>query len=415
LTFFESRGLLNMSATLPRNKKRILIIGSGPWQLHLLRKARDLGYAIVNTNLYKDSVGFALSDVGIAVDIFDRERHVEIAREYGVQGVTSDQIDIAVPTVAYVCERLGLPGIGSRCADLFTHKVRMRQFCGTLGVTQPRYRACVSPEEALAAVPTLGGYPVILKPTNNRSSRGVHKVEEDAALVTALADTMANSREPTFLVEEYIGGLELSVEGIKTPQRHFTLAVSRKKQFAHNTVLDWQVWYPRDDRSIDVEALARTHDALIEATHLPFGLTHAEYKLHDGRFYPIEFAARGGGANISSHVVPLKSGIDATGLLVRMAMGEPAEEVWPLDTGRAVMLEFFELAPGTVKAIRGLDDIRALPGVVDVAVTFHPGDTIVPPQHGGVRAGHFIAMADSDRALEKLCAQVRKTLCVDYT
>jgi biotin carboxylase len=313
-----------------------------------------------------------------------------------------------------VCEQLGLPGIGGRCADLFTNKVRMRQFCEAHGVRQPRYRACASPEEALAAVPTLGGYPVILKPTNNRSSRGVHKVADDATLVAALADTMAYSREPTFLVEEYIGGLELSVEGLKTRQRHFTLAVSRKKQFAHNPVLDWQVWYPCDDRSIDVESLAREHDAMIEATLLPFGLTHAEYKLQDGRLYLIEFAARGGGANISSHVVPLKSGIDTTGLLVRMAMSEQAQAVRPVDTGAAVMLEFFELAPGKVKAIRGLDDIRALPGVVDVAITFRPGDTIVPPQHGGVRAGHFIVVADSDRALETLCERVRKTLCVDY-
>ena len=405
-----------MSGTLPPDKKRILIVGSGPWQLHLLRKARDLGYATVNTNLYEDSPGFALADVGIAVDIFDRDRHVEIAREYGVQGVTSDQIDIAVPTVAYVCEQLGFPGIGGRCADLFTNKVRMREFCGTRGVRQPRHRVCASPEEALAAVPALGDYPVILKPTNNRSSRGVHKVGDDAALMAALADTMANSREPRFLVEEYIGGLELSVEGIKTRHgHHVTLAVSRKRQFAHNTVLDWQVWYPRDDRSIDGEALARAHDAMIEATRLPFGITHAEYKLRDGQFYLIEFAARGGGANISSHVIPLKSGIDATGLLVRMAMGETVEEVRRLDTGLAVMLEFFELAPGTVKAIHGLEDIRALPGVVDAAVTFRPGETLAPPAHGGVRAGHFIASADSDRALDELCVRVRKTLRVDYT
>ena len=403
-----------MSANLPLNKKRILIIGSGQWQLYLLRKARDLGYAIINTNLYKDSVGFALSDVGIAVDIFDKERHVEIAQEYGVHGVTSDQIDIAVPTVAYVCERLGLPGIGVRCADLFTHKVRMRQFGETIGVTQPRYRECISPEEALAAVPALGGYPVIVKPTNNRSSRGVHKVEDDAALLAALTDTMANSREPAFLVEEYIGGEELSVEGFKTSRRHYTLAVSRKKQFAHNTVLDKQVWYPADDRWIDVKALARAHDAMIEATHLSFGITHTEYKLHNGRFYLIEFAARGGGGNIPSHIVPLKSEIDVTGLLVRMAMGEPVEEVRPIDTGRAVMLEYFEFAPGTVKAVHGVDAVRALPGVVDLAVAVRPGDTIVPPQNGGVRAGHFIAVADNDRALEKLCDQIRKTVRVDY-
>ncbi len=403
-----------MRQTLPAGKRRLMIVGSGPWQLHLIRTARDLGYAVVNTNLYEDSIGFTLADVGVAVDIFDRDRHVQIAREYGVEGVTTDQIDIAVPTVAYVCEQLGLPGIGTRCADLFTHKLRMRELCRDLNVLQPRYRLCASAEEARAAVPALGGYPVVVKPTNNRSSRGVHKVESDPALASALADTWTHSREPAFLVEEYIGGLELSVEGFKTAGGHVTLAISRKAQFPHNTVLDWRVWYPRDDRSIDVGALTARHDALIDATGLPFGITHAEYKLHEGRFYLIEFAARGGGANISSHVIPLKSGVDVTGQLIRMAMGEPVEDVRPRDTGTAVMLEFFQLDPGTVKAVRGLDAIRALPGIVDVGLTFKPGDTLVPPGHGGVRAGHFIASAPTDRALDALCATVRRTLQVDY-
>jgi hypothetical protein len=130
---------------------------------------------------------------------------------------------------------------------------------------------------------------------------------------------------------------------------------------------------------------------MIEATQLPFGITHTEYKLHNGRFYLLEFAARGGGGNIPSHIVPLKSGIEVTSLLVRMAMGEPVQELTPINTGRAVVLEYFEVAPGRVKAVSGIDDIRSLPGVVDAAIAFRPGDILVPPSNGGVRAGHFVA------------------------
>ena len=77
-------------------QKKILIVGSGRWQLHLIKAAKAAGLYVINTNLYEDSVGFRFADVGLAVDIYDLEKHVAIGREYGIDAVVTDQIDIAV-------------------------------------------------------------------------------------------------------------------------------------------------------------------------------------------------------------------------------------------------------------------------------------------------------------------------------
>ena len=393
--------------------KKILIVGSGFWQIHLIKTAKAQGLYVINTNLYEDSVGFQFADVGLAVDIYDRKKHLEIGRAYAIDAVVTDQIDIAVPTAAYVAEELGLPGIGSEMAELFTNKVRMRDFCMATGTLQPRYFCCETFDDAARAASSLG-YPVIIKPTDNRSSRGVFKVNSASELSAVLPETLANSREPRFLIEEYIGGVELSVEGLKTRRNHVVLGCSVKEQFGHNTLLDLRVVYPMDDRTIPYDELKNIHDRLIDSTGLPYGITHAEYKYWKGNFYFIEFAARGGGANISSHIIPLVSGIDATGVLIRMALGEAITELTPMQQDKAAALEFLALEPGRVKAIRGVDKIRSMPNVVDFALTFKEGDILSLPAHGGCRAGHFIAYAHSDRALDNICKEVRNSLCIEY-
>jgi biotin carboxylase len=393
--------------------KKILIVGSGPWQIHLIKTAKAQGLYVINTNLYEDSVGFRFADVGLAVDIYDKEKHLAIAKDYRVDGVVTDQIDIGVPTAAFVAEKLGLPGIGCEMAALFTNKARMRELCKATDTLQPDYFCCESFADAESAAASLG-YPVIIKPTDNRSSRGVFKVNSASELSAVVPETLANSREPRFLIEQFIGGVELSVEGFKTSQRHVVLGCSRKEQFAHHPMLDLKVVYLKDDQSIPYDDLKRIHNRLIDASGLPFAITHAEYKYWNGKFYFLEFAARGGGANISSHIIPLVSGIDATSAIVRMAMGETITELTPWKQDKAAILEFFSLRPGRVKSIRGEDKIHSMPNVVDFALTFREGDTLSLPAHGGCRAGHFIAYADSDRALDELCEEVRNSLCIEY-
>src|SRR6185436_18958795 len=119
------------------SQKRLMVIAGGEWQVPLIRKAKAMGLFVINSNLYPDSPGFLEADVGLVADARDAEKNLEFAREHKPDGVVTDQTDVSVPTVAYICEQLGLPGIGSTQAELFTNKFLMRQFLQRRGYPTP--------------------------------------------------------------------------------------------------------------------------------------------------------------------------------------------------------------------------------------------------------------------------------------
>lgn len=155
--------------------KTIMVVGGGQWQLPLIAKAKHLGHRVINSNLYEDSPGFAVADVGRVADVLDRVANLAIAREFEPDAIVTDQSDIAVPTVAYLCETLGLPGIGSAGAQRFTDKTLMRACCHDHGFPHPRFMVCRDFNELQDFFDTSDGS-VIVKPANNQGSRGVVQI-----------------------------------------------------------------------------------------------------------------------------------------------------------------------------------------------------------------------------------------------
>lgn len=394
-------------------RKKVLVVGGSVWQVALVRAAKKRGCFVICTNPYKDSPGFAPADVGLRIDIRHMDKLLATARRYRVDAVVSDQIDLAVPTVAYLAEKLGLPGIGRDKAALFTNKHLMREFCDAHGFLQPRSRLVSSPQEAGRAAREFG-FPCIMKPLDSRSSRGVFLVRNAAQLKKLIPLTLSEgTNRRDFLVEERIVGLEHTVEGFKLPDGHVTLAVSTKGHYAGApTVADRLVYSGVGSR---YAALARSHDALIDAMGLPFGITHCEYMLKGGRFYMIEVAARGGGVGISSEIIPIISGADVTQALVRLSLGEDLRRL-PIRAPKAkhAVLEFFETKKGRVKALHGLEKIRAMPQIHRCELNIKVGDRVGPPANDSARPGYFIGMAGGLAGIDRLSRRVKRTLRIDY-
>ena len=91
-------------------QQKLLVIGAGIGQVPILEKARERGVHTTAVTLPGNQPGIALADDVFYCDIFDRDRIVEWARTNKITAVTSDQNDLMNPTVAYVAEKLGLPG-----------------------------------------------------------------------------------------------------------------------------------------------------------------------------------------------------------------------------------------------------------------------------------------------------------------
>jgi biotin carboxylase len=395
-------------------QKRLMVIAGGQWQLPLIRKAKAMGLFVINSNLYPDSPGFDEAHVGLLADARDADTNLEFAREYKPDGVVTDQTDISVPAVAYICEQLGLPGIGPAKAQLFTEKFLMREFLRQRGYPTPEYLLCKSVEDASRFCARVG-WPIVLKPPANQGSRGVIKVKSESELTSRYADASRASRNGDVLAEQFVPGDLLTVEGLKTRSRHHSLAISRRETFAHNPMLGSAQVYSPADEDIDFAALRKHHDTLVEDMGLPFGLTHAEYIYSEGKFFLIEVAARGGGSGISSHIVPAVSGIETNELLIRMSLGEDVHVTMPAAHERSfALLGFLNFQPGIVKTVCGLDKVRALPGLAHISLNFAPGQQLAPPVDGPSRHGVFIAVARSLRELQLLRNTVLEEVCVVY-
>lgn len=392
---------------------RIMVVAGGDWQCPIVKTAKKMGHEVICSNLYENSPAFAYADVGEVANVLDKEKNLEIAKKYMPDAILTDQSDIAVPTVAYVAEKLGLKGIGEYQARLFTNKYIMRDFCREHGFAYPKYKLCYTLEDAMDLLGEIKK--IIIKPLDSQSSRGVHIIETEEELKRYFPDALQYSNsEKAILAEQYIEGREFTVDGLKTEDNYYVTAISKKQHFSYNQSIAKELLFSNYDDEYDYDMLRKLNQRMVVQMGLPFGLTHAEYKYMDGEFYLIEIAARGGGTKISSDIVPIISGINSNEIYINTLLGKKKEVSLHYDKKRCAVLGFFDFAAGKVRAINGLEIVRNMKGVHEVGLNFQVGDIIGQAEDDRSRLGYYILYADSYSELREIEKRMKTELQIRY-
>lgn len=377
----------------------VMIIAGGKWQCPLVKLAKKQGHFVICTNLYENSPAFEFSDVAIIADVLDKEKNLEIAKQYKPDVVVTAQSDISVPTVAYVAEKMGLRGIGINIADRFTNKYIMREVTAKAGFASPQYMLCHTIEEAVGFVKKVN--PSIIKPLDSQSSRGVHIVYSSEDVESNWEDCIKySSTDKAVIIEEYIEGVEFTVDGLKTQDEYIVTAISEKEHYDYNPNVASRLFFAPNNDKYDYDKLRHVNKKMVEAMGLPFGVTHAEYKYKDGEFYLIEIAARGGGTRISSDIVPLVSGINTEEIVVDILLGKNVE-VNPAPHYEYAVLGFFDFKAGKVKEISGVSEGIKLPGVRALEIEVNVGEQLVQALDDRSRCGYYIICANSEEELRE--------------
>jgi biotin carboxylase len=386
-------------------QKWIHILGAGAWQVSTIRLARDLGCQVLVTDMYRERPGYALADAHEVVDITDREATLAVAARYAVSGIVCDTTDVGVPTMAWVAEQLGLPGIGCETALNFTNKHLMRTLTAAAGVPNPRFALVRSLAESMCALGDIG-LPAVVKPVNNQSSRGVHVLRNLEQLDECWADARRFSRTGDVLVESFIAGTEVTVEGVCLDGDPLVVGISDKDHFGHRPEVANRLTYPAAlaDRTLD--RIRSVNATVVRALGLRTGVTHAEYMVADDDVYLIEIAARGAGSFVYSHIVPWLAGIPVPALYLRAAMGERWTER-PRALQRAANLAFFDFPSGRVVGIEGVDRARREPGVQEVLLEFSVGDVLAPPTDDRSRHGLVVVFGETRQEVLERTEQVK--------
>ncbi len=397
--------------------KKVMVVAGGDWQIELIKKAKQMGCYVICSNLYENSPAFPYADACEVADVLDKEKNLEIAKKYMPDAVISDQSDIAVSTVAYLNEQLGLNGIGTGKADIFTDKSAMRRFCKEKGIVVPDFRVCKSADDALEMLKKYGK--IIIKPIDSQSSRGVFTVTTEDELREHYEEAVAYSnRRKEILAEEYVDGAEFTIDGLVVKGHHYPLCISVKEMYEQNPNVSKMQTYTYEHPNYDYCQLRRTNKELVEKIGLPFGLTHSEYKFYNGKFYLIEAGARGGGSNLSAKIVPFMSGVDNYYYLIKEALGEPVDEIalkkLKFPEKRCVIMRFFDFGEGRVKEVCGEEILKNYSGILDYQLNVKPGDILENPKYGRLRPGHFIIGGEDFEILQRQAEEILKSIYVIF-
>jgi biotin carboxylase len=382
-------------------ERRLLhVLGGGPWQLPTIQLAKELGFRVLVTDMYRERPAYALADLHEVVDITDIEATLAAARRHRVDGILCDTTDVGVPTAAFVAERLGLPGIGYETALNFTNKARMRERTCRAGLRRVGHEAVESLAGLQAAAAQIG-MPAVVKPVDNQSGRGVTIVRDPLALERAWTFAVSHSRQRQVIVEQFVEGTEVIVDGFVVDGSVTLLSTAIKTPYADNPTISSRIRYLSGEQFEQVRPTVEpANRSVIAALGMRNGIFHAEYMLSGEDVGPIDVAARGGGVMIYRHALPHVSGVDAMATMIRLAMGESVQ-VQPSPIRRGASIDFLRMPEGRLMQIVGAEAATREPGIAALHFNVGAGDRIGPLLHKDDRPGFIVALAEtSDAAVE---------------
>lgn len=390
--------------------RKILIIGAGPVQVAGIQRARELGFHVIAADDNPNAPGLALADHADIGHVKDVACLTALARAERVEGVFSVSVEQAVKAIAAICHELRLPGLTPEAAENATNKQRMRTAWAAAGVPSPSSHACQSLAEVRAAAGRLG-FPVVVKPADSAGSRGVSFVDHEAKLDTAFEQARVFATDGTVLVEEYMPGVEMSVEAFVAGERFWPLALSDKIRTQPPYLLDTTVLFPSEQPAEIRDEAVRIVARAAEVLGIDNAPIHAEVMVTPKGPMMVELAARGPGFKVFTEMIPWVTGIDTVRELIRLSVGETPDFSQPLQRG--AVLRFPEVAPGRVRRISGVEAARRIPGITDLEVYCREGETVRPLTSGGDRVGHIIAMAETRAAALAAVREAEQTLRIE--
>lgn len=301
--------------------KKIVIIGANSFQNPLILKAKEMGYE-THVFAWRDgSVGERTADFFYPVSIVEREKILQKCREICPCAVASIGSDLAMLTVNYVAEQLGLTGNSMECTRLSTNKYEMRKAFREAGVPVPGFvlvEEGVIPEDLKELT-----LPVMVKPTDRSGSRGVTRLESWEGLSRAVESAVENSFEKKAIVEECLRGEEYSCECISYQGEHHCLAVTKKYTTGAPHFIETGHLEPA---GLSLDVAERVREAVfqgLDALKVKNGASHGEFMVDErGEIRLIEIGARMGGDCIGSDLVPMTTGYDYVGMVVQIAAGQ---------------------------------------------------------------------------------------------
>ena len=330
-------------------------------------------------------------------------------------------------------EALGLPHNPVASAKATRNKYLLRDTLAANGVSGPAYQRFSiydDPTEIVgvgapdpSGTGTQVSFPCVIKPLSLSASRGVIRADTPAEFIeafqrttkllhTLLAATEANSQEHVsqyLLVEDYIPGIEVALEGILLGGELKTLALFDKPDPLEGPFFEETLYITPSRLSVDIQdALHNATAEAADALGLRHGPVHAELRYNDKGAHLIEIAARTIGG-LCARTLRFGTGMSLEELVIRHAIGQPVEALQREQQAAGVMMIPVPKA-GILGEVRGKTAAHRVDGIVEVNITIPIGGEVVPLPEGARYLGFIFARAETPEAVETALREAHQQL-----
>jgi biotin carboxylase len=318
--------------------------------------------------------------------------------------------DQGVLIAALAAEQLGLTHNPPAAVAATRNKVMLRRALADAEIPQPSFELAGPPDDVGALAEVLG-YPVVLKPLSMSASRGVIRADNPDQVRAAaerirriLAVAGHNPGEP-ILIEQYIPGIEIAVEGILRDGQLDVLAFLDKPDPLEGPFFEETIFVtPSRLHPEMLDEVERVTAAAVGAIGLRDGPVHAELRVDGSRVVFLEAAARSIGGLCGRS---LRFGLLGTSLevvLLRHALGRPLRRIRREDPASGVMMLPIPRA-GVLRAVRGTEKALEIAGVEELEITVPLGRRVWPLPEADRYLGFLFARGESPGGVEHALRQ----------
>jgi len=389
-------------------RRAFVLVGGSRSQLGLLEQARALGHEVCVVDGAATAPLLAEAEIGIVRNFVEVDAVLEDLRTNEVKPIAIATMgsDQAVLPTARLAERLGLPGLPVRTAETVADKRRMRAAFEAAGVTTAAGREVASAEDAAAAF--VG--PSVLKPVDGSAQRGVTEVRSADEIPAAFERALAASRTGAVVLERYLEGDELTINGFLLDGEYFPMSIT--KRLLHPPPPLGVCIAHRYPSGLSAERERELFD-LAHRASTAVGIETGPSYVQVREDFVIEVGARLGGGK-DAELAKLVTGFDAIRANVLWALGRlgPTD----LQRGEAAathgQVRFVVAPPGRIVRLDASPAV-ALDGVHEAGFYWREGMVLPPLTSGAERLGYLVLTAAGEDELDELTDRALQALDVE--
>jgi biotin carboxylase len=361
------------------------------------------GYRTLVADRAADAPARTVASRFVCVDFFDRA-----AMRMAVAGIELTGVmplnDFGVRTAATIARERGLKGVSELAAHRLTSKVAMKQTWDAAGLPTAAWTWSTKSAIIEGRFPVWESFPCVVKPAfSGGGSRGVGLARSWREIQEIVVGGAEKYLDDEVVIEEFIEGSEHTVETVVETGKTYLLSIADKENYPGSFTVVQRLAFPGPTGHSHRCAIEQLVAASNRALDIDFGATHTEVIVRERKIYLLEAGGRPGGGINFHPICELSTGYCYPRILAAALTGRE------IDLTRRphqhLAWEFFDHGVGLVSEIRGFDELRRKPDVVDLDIYDRPGHPALDKRDDLARPGFVLVKAASPDAA---CARAKE-------